>query len=120
METVDNRTFKQKVHEWWVKKKNRFEEIKHKLFGWMDEHPVETLGILSVSIPTLLKVVNSLIRLIIQGKEMRYDECHYYDRRTNKHWYLKRKPSRRQQIEIDRRYEEGESYRDILLSLRLI
>ena len=53
-------------------------------------------------------------------KEQNDRELHTYDPRTGEHWYLCRKPTTNQKLEIDRRYTNGESKGKILSDMGLL
>lgn len=48
------------------------------------------------------------------------DLRHEYDNRTSEHWVAKRNMSTRERLEIERRYNAGESKGAIMKSMRLI
>jgi hypothetical protein len=120
METVDTRTFKQKVKDFFNKKKEAVLDAKDKVVQAAKDHPYEAYGLLCISIPGLLKLLNSIVRLIMQAREDRYDDCDYYDPRTGEHWQAKRPLSKKQKLNLEKRYKEGESKGKILNDMHML
>lgn len=118
METVDNRNFKEKVKDGVNKVKGCAKNI------WNDskEFVSENKGMIAfyafILGPGLLKLGDSALKNARQKREQRYDECDFYDPRTGEHWYTRSPLTNRQKLELERRYNAGESKGSILKSMR--
>lgn len=66
-----------------------------------------------------LKLALSLNRSYQAHKESERRDCSFYDPRKGRYTITKRKPTAREEAEIDRRYNAGESYAHILDDMRL-
>lgn len=120
METYDNRTFKQKVHDAASKAKQKVEEVTGNVTRVAKEHPIETFTLACMALPGILKIGNSLIRADIQKKETRYNECDIYDPRTGTHYYTKRPLTNKQKLNLEAEYKEGKNKGEILRRMGLI
>ena len=120
METVDNRSFKEKAKDLFGRIKVKATDTYNGAKRTIEEHPGETFTILVISIPGILKVVNSLIRSGQADKERRFDECDYYDPRTGEHWYTRKPLTANQKLNLEQRYKAGESKGEILKSMRML
>lgn len=120
METVDFRTFKQKRNSFCNKAKVTFQNGWYTVKRTVQEHPMETFGLLMAAVPGTLSCINSVIRVNQQNKERRFDMRHEYDNRTGEHWYARKDVTNNQKLEIERRYRNGESKGEILRSMRLL
>lgn len=73
---------------------------------------------------TLLTTVVALMKLVIKAinnrKEDEWRSRRFYDRRTDRWCYAKKKPTKKQESMIEERYRDGESYREILDSMNLL
>jgi hypothetical protein len=73
---------------------------------------------------TLLTTVVALMKLLIKAKNNRKEDewrsRRFYDRRTDRWCYAKKKPTKKQESMIEERYRDGESYREILDSMNLL
>lgn len=98
---------------------NKFEELKDEAIKFYDEHENEikffTPIVASVTIAGLKCVTSNKTR-----KDEKFHETTIYDRSEGHYWYLKRRPSNYQWMEISRRHEQGESYRRILTDMNLL
>jgi hypothetical protein len=120
METIDNRSFKEKVTDSFRRGVDWTKQKAENIGTVIKDHPQETLAVVCILGPGLLKCANSAIRYRQQQAQLRYDECDYYDNRTAEHWYTKRPLTTREKLELERRYQNGESKGSILKSKGLI
>jgi len=118
METVDNRTFKQKVKDFGVKAQDKAEKAWNGVKEFCEDHPFEAIGLASVAIPGILRLGNSIVRGSIEKREDKRRELDEYDPRTGEHWFLRSKLSTNQKLELERRYRNGEPKGEILRSMR--
>lgn len=116
METVDNRTLKQKWHDFWV----RMAEKKDRFLAYCKENPDTVFGVLVVAIPVIGKILLGLLRLLRNLHDDWYDKTDYYDPRTGEHWYVRRPLTNREKLNLERRYNNGESKGSILHSMGLM
>jgi hypothetical protein len=120
METVDNRTLKQKIKDGWYKICDRATESYDNVKRKVEEHPAEAFTLTMVAIPGVLKIINSIIRAHSQNQVAKHDKCDIYDPRTGEHWYTKRPLTSKQQLNLEQRYKAGESKGRILDSMNLL
>ena len=120
METVDNRTFKQKVHEGWVKVKCGAQDAYKVVYDTFREHPIESLTITSIALSGAFKCANSAMRMHMQNKETRYNECDIYDPRTGTHYYTKRPLTNNQKLNLESEYRSGKDKGKILREMHMI
>ena len=120
METVDNRSFKQKVHDFTSKTKGKIDTCVYNVKTTIKEHPMEAFTIACLTVPGVLKVGNSLVRAHIQNQETRYNECDIYDPRTGTHYYTKRPLTNAQKLNLESAYKEGKNKGEILRDMRMI
>lgn len=121
MDVVDFRSYQQKKEESFLNKARiKIQNGAHTIKKTVQEHPVETFGLLLAVVPGVLTCINSAIRVSQANKERRYDMRHEYDNRTGEHWYARKNVSNGQKLEIERRYKNGESKGEILKSMNLL
>lgn len=120
METYDDRTFKQKVKDGCEKAKiwahDKWEDTK----VFVKENKAELLFLTMILGPGILKMGDTAIRKKMQDRDRRIDECDYYDPRTGEHWYTRKPLSNNQKLNLERRYNNGESKGDILRSMHML
>ena len=116
METVDDRTLKQKWHDFWV----RMGEKKDKFIEYCKENPNTVAGVLIVAIPFIGRVLLAILRIIREYLEDRHDRTDYYDPRTGEHWFTRRPLSSREKLNLEQRYNNGESKGKILHDMHLL
>ena len=120
METVDNRTFKEKVKGAWCKAKNTAADIWTDTKEFVSEHKGEIAFYTLILGPGAIKLANTVIKKKAADRERRFDECDYYDPRTGEHWYTKRPLTNRQKLNLEQRCRDGESKGAILRSMHMI
>ncbi|SFU31979.1 hypothetical protein [Butyrivibrio sp. INlla21] len=120
METVDNRTFKQKVHDFTSKAKGKVDTCVYNIKRTVKDHPMETFTIACLAVPGVLRVVNSAIRAHSQNQETRYNECDIYDPRTGTHYYTKRPLSNTQKLNLENEYKAGRNKGEILRDMKML
>ena len=120
METVDDRSFKRKVKDAIGKAKDWSKEKLTDAKEFVSENKGELLFLTMILGPGLIKIGDTAIRKKMQDKDRRLDECDYYDPRTGEHWYTKRPLSASQKLNLERRYNNGESKGEILRSMRML
>ena len=120
METVDERTFKQKVHDFTSKTRAKVDTCVYNVKTAVKEHPMEAFTIACVAVPGVLKIANSAVRAHMQNQETRYNECDIYDPRTGTHYYTKRPLSNNQKLNLEREYRNGKNKGDILRDMKMI
>ena len=120
METVDDRTFKQKVKDVWVKGTEKVSDAARNAKTMVMEHPQEALTIAVLALPASLKLANSIVRAKQQSKETRYNECDVYDPRTGTHYYTKKPLTNQQKLNLESRYRAGEDKGKILYDMKLL
>lgn len=120
METVDNRSFKEKFKDFWRRGKNKVGETVDKGKKFAGEHKEEIAVFAILFGPGLVKLMNTALRARMQMREDRYDECNYYDPRTGEHWYTRKPLTSRQKLNLETRYNNGESKGEILRSMGML
>lgn len=76
-----------------------------------------------VAIPLIVAgfgAVKTVAKAHAEHKEEYDRETRFYNPRNGSYAYAKRRPTKKESLEIERRYEEGESYRAILDDMRLL
>lgn len=118
--TYDERNFKQKCKDRYntVKLKAGIKAREAKEFCKNNKEAV--IGIAAVSIPGLIKLGGKAMNNRKFKMEEKRRDRDYWDPRTGKHWVAKKKVSTKTQLEIERRYKNGEDYGEILNSLNLL
>ena len=109
----------------WVKEKaidvkTRIDIGVWKTKQWAKEHPEQAATVTA----TLLGAVGIVVRRIDKEHQMKRQEAlkdrRIYDRSLNKFWYLKRRPTTAESLQIERLRQRGICYGDILQSMDLI
>ena len=111
---ISEKDYKRARRREWVREKVTDAQI------WCDNHRQEIAIVSTVVLPaaaTITKVCGKRINL---GKEKALKENYCYDRSLGHYWALKRAPSNREWLEIDRRKKNGERLADILSELKLL
>lgn len=120
METIDFRTWKQKRNSFFNTVEVGIQNTYYKAKRTIEEHPAESLIFFSAVASGTASLAKSLVRMHNANLERRYDNRHEYDNRTSTHWYAKKDISTKQRLEIERRYNQGESKGHIMKSMGLI
>lgn len=120
MEVVDNRTMKQKLHEFRVRTGDKIAIGWHNTKVFVRENKTFCLGIAAVAIPEGLRIGNSLIRHHQASMELKRRDTDIWDPKRGMHYYIKKRMTPSQQMEYNRRYDRGENGADILRSMRLL
>lgn len=120
METVDNRTFKEKLDDKILRARFKMADLKYKAAdAWRDHKGEIVTGALILG-PGLLRLGNSLVRHNTVSREDKRRKCDVWDPKRGMHYYTKKPLTANQQLEYARRYDKGESGADILRSMKLI
>ena len=120
METYDDRTFKQKVHDFTSKTRAKVDTCVYNVKTVVKEHPMESFTIACMAIPGILKVANSAIRAHSQDQLTRYNECDIYDPRTGTHYYTRKPLSNTQKLNLEAEYKNGRNKGEILREMKMI
>ena len=120
METVDNRTFKEKAKGAWATVKIKAGDAWDGTKKAVAEHKTEIGFCIMFLGPGLLKLGDTALRRRAAEKDRRNDDCDYYDPRTGEHWYTKRPLTTNQRLNLERRYNNGESKGEILRSMHML
>lgn len=120
METVDNRTFKQKVHDFKSRTVTKIDNAWYKVKTTVKEHPMESFTVACIVIPGVLKIANSAVRAHMQNQETRYNECDIYDPRTGTHYYTKKPLTNTQKLNLESEYKTGRNKGEILREMRML
>lgn len=87
---------------------------------WAKEHPEQAATVTA----TLLGAVGIIVRRIDKEHQLKREEAlkdrRIYDRSLNKFWYLKKRPSTAESLQIERLRQKGMCYGDILTSMDLL
>lgn len=120
-ETVDNRTFKEKMDDlgwrfslWKEKQKKKATEFYHR-------HYFEIWILTPIVVPAIIGTTAKVISKTAKTKELHeLKDLMVYDRSHGHYYALKREPSNKEWAEFDRRKDDGEPIRDILDDMRLL
>lgn len=119
-ETKDFRTFKQKIHEAKTKVENTVAIGWHNTVVFCKENKEFCFGLAMVAIPGMLKVGNSLIRHHQIALEDKRRNCDIWDPKRGQHYIIRKPLKPYQQIEYNRRYDNGEDGAYILRSFGVL
>lgn len=95
-------------------------EAEWKLRRFWNEHKDEILVLGPVALGAGGKIVNSISRQVKINKEIKLKERFMYNRSLGCYHELRRQPTKREYLEIDRRKKSGESLAHILKDMRLL
>ena len=84
--------------------------------AWAAENPITALTAIGAAIP----LCNKVIRYKQTKAEDKRRAVDFYDPRCGRHVIVRRPLRRTEQIEVDRRYNAGESYTHIFDDMRLL
>ena len=119
METIDNRSFKEKAETWaW----NTKETVKRK---WNDTKQwcSENKQLLIVLVPAGLAAANKALKTVDRMQERKYDYKERYlqvwDPATRQHVKLRRELTPAEQLELSQRNQDGERLTDILHDMKV-
>lgn len=95
--------------------KRKVKEAGKKAWDWINENKelAATIAVLTTT------AVTKGAKVYTEHKESERRDCSFYDPRKGRYTITKRKPTAREEAEIDRRYTAGESYAHILDDMRL-
>lgn len=116
METIDNRTFKEKVEDAKGRAKQKLEEAKK----WVVTHTAEITVFATIAIPIAGGIIKEVGKANRDREERIHRERDIYDPRKGRTYRLKRTPKPWEWDEIDFRYDNGENYSSILHDMKLI
>lgn len=108
--------FIQKVSKWASEVWDKFTTVAAKFIAWCVANK-ELAFVIFSSLVTAWKYTVKVIKL---KKEEEWRNRRFYDRRTDRWCYAKKKLNRRQENIIEERYRDGETYREILDSMGLL
>ena len=120
METVDDRTFGRKVKDFIGKGRDKVIDGWHATCRFVGENKREIGFTMLVLGPGLLKMGDTIIRTRKLDKVKKQDECDYYDPRTGEHWYTRKPLTNNQKLNLEQRYNNGESKGEILRSMHML
>ena len=112
METIDERTIKEKweVFKWNCKKKTR--EVKQ----FCKDHPQAAL----FGATTIVGGLSFGGKRLAKHRDFKLIECRHYDRRTDTYWISKRPLKTSEKMMMDKLYSEGRSKGEILNQMGLL
>lgn len=103
-----------------AKMKDKIREKYDSAKMWCKEHPQEIRNACVVIVPAVAGAVKVIGKCVNLGKQKALKENFCYDRSLGHYWALKRAPSNKEWLEIDRRKKNGERLADILNELKLL
>lgn len=107
---------KTKLTTWFQNLWDRFTTFLAKAAAWIVQNKLLAIAIFS----TVTKVAKYGGKIYSAKKEDEWRNRRFYDRRTDRWSYAKRKLTKRQEAIIERRYQDGETYRSILDDMGLL
>ena len=119
METVDFRTFKQKMHDVKSKAIVGWDNTKYRVGTFCKENKEFCLGLALAAIPGAIQFGNSIVRHHMVVAEDKRRQCDIWDPKKGIHYVVRKPLSHNQQIEYNMRYANGEDGASILRSMRL-
>ena len=117
METVDERTFKEKYESFKWKVRTKVSDGWSKTKAWVSDNK----ELLAVSVPVALVATNKIIKNVNRMQERQYDYKERYlqvwDPATRQHVKLRRELKPNEQLELSQRNQDGERLTDILFDM---
>ena len=104
----------------WTKFKRTVKKAANQAYEFTKKHPEVVLPLTAAAIKLILKGVDECASINRVNRLMDANLRHFYDRRTNMHYYCRKTPTNYQRLEAERRYSAGESYGEILMTMRLL
>lgn len=104
----------------WTKFKRTVKKTANQACEFTKKHPEVVLPLTAAVIKLIFKGVDECASINRVNRLMDANLRHFYDRRTNMHYYCRKTPTNYQRLEAERRYSTGESYGEILMSMRLL
>ena len=120
MQTIDERTLKQKFDDWWLMTKFRARGKWFKVKTFCRNNSGAIFSISIIALPGILSIANSMIRRNTVIREDKRRLCDIWDPRRGQHYQTKKPMTASQQLEYARRYDLGENGAEILRSMKLI
>lgn len=87
---------------------------------WAKAHPYEAASIGVAGLGAVVEIVRRIDRKAKIRKEEDLKDRYVYDRSLGSYWHLRRKPTQKERLEIERRKNNGEKYGAILTSMKLL
>lgn len=113
----------EKINNFWSKLKNKaaavwdkFTDCLARFLAWCWNN--KELAIVLIS--GIFGLIKEGLKAYTRHKDDEWRSRRFYDRRTDRWCYAKRKPTKRQERMIEERYRDGETYRAILDSMNLL
>ncbi len=104
-ETLDKRSFKQKMDDaWWTIKRKTKEGV-----DWCVAHPEISIPVITIAIPATVKITKSICGTISKGMEEHHRLCMAWDPRRGEYLQLRRPLKTSEQIKLDQLMTEGMS-----------
>lgn len=107
---------KEKVTVWFQNLWDKFTTFLAKVLAWIVENKLLAIAIFSAA----TKAAKFGSKVYSAKKEDEWRNRRFYDRRTDRWSYARKKLSKRQEAIIERRYQDGETYRSILDDMGLL
>lgn len=107
---------KEKVTKWWTNLWDKFTTFLAKVMAWIAENKLLAFAIFSA----VTKTVKYGVKAYSIKKEDEWRNRRFYDRRTDRWSYARKNITKRQEAIIERRYQDGETYRSILDDMGLL
>jgi len=120
METIDNRSFKEKFEAFKWNTKEKVKDCWNKTFDWCSQNK----ELLIVGIPAVCATISKISKNANQMSERRYDYKERYmqvwDPATRQHVKLRRELRPDEQLELSQRNQDGERITDILFDMGVV
>lgn len=116
METVDNRSWKEKLEtlKW------RAEQKKREVKKFCKEHPEAAFFGATTLVGAGSFVGKKMINGVGKKREFKLLECKHYDNRTAQYWFSKRPLKTSEKLMMEKMYNEGMSKGEILQHMGLL
>lgn len=109
-------TIKEKIHDVNEKAKKKAGDA----VIWMAEHKELTATMIPIFLGLGSGIVKTVSQKMKRNEERELKEEYIYDRRAGHYVRVRRQPTNSEWILIDRRYQSGDNYTDILNDMRLL
>lgn len=117
---LDVETAKGKIKYGYRKTKDWVSDRVYDVKKFCQLHPQEAIEIATIAVGGAVKIGKSLASSHNIAEEERIKEEYWYDRSLGHYWALKRRPTKKECLEIDRRKQNGERLGDIFESMNLL
>lgn len=116
----EKKTLQEMVKDGWRRTKEFGEDVYRAGKEFYKEHEKEVKAVAPYVVPVVFMAVKHMSKNTKVDKERTERENRFYDPRTGRYCYARRALTPAEQMSVERRYRLGESYTEILYSMKLL